>query len=257
MGTHPLAFRRIALVAAALAVAAALFSGSAAAFTGTFVGRLDGQPVKSVLSERAGNVKGTVDISGYVYKLAARASGSRASGELQDEAGMRVPLAMELQDGRLMLAIYPQGQNGPAMEIALASTGKVARAPASSASAPKSGSAAKPRELDPALVGHWSKSESYTSGDFSAASETNIYLLPDGTYRYGASKLYGGGDAGSFGSEGAGGGEQGRWSTAGRILYVFDPASSQWSQFARYYVEGNRALLTYGNGKREVWQRRR
>ena len=111
-------------------------------------------------------------------------------------------------------------------------------------------------EIDPALVGHWRKTDSYTSGDFSAASETNIALLADGTYRYGASKLYGGGDAGSFGSEG-GGGAQGRWRTANRILYVFDAASGQWSAYARYYVEGNSALLTYGNGKKEVWERRR
>src|SRR5690606_2584606 len=109
------------------------------------------------------------------------------------------------------------------------------------------------RQVDPALVGHWRKSESYTSGDFSVASDTNIELRPDGTYRFGASKLYGGGDAGTFGSESAGGGEQGRWSTSNRILYVFDPDSGQWSPYARYYVEGNSALLTYGNGKREVW----
>ena len=99
--------------------------------------------------------------------------------------------------------------------------------------------------------------ESYTSGDFSAASEANIVLLPDGTYRFGASKLYGGGDAGTFGSESAGGGEQGRWRSANRILYVLDQSSGQWSAYARYYVEGNRALLTYGDGKREVWERRR
>jgi hypothetical protein len=129
-------------------------------------------------------------------------------------------------------------------EIALAKT----------TSAPRARQAS---EIDPALVGHWAKSESYTSGDFSAASEANIVLLPDGTYRFGPSKLYGGGDAGTFGSESAGGGEQGRWSSANRILYVLDPESGQWSAYARYYVEGNRALLTYGDGKREVWERRR
>jgi hypothetical protein len=164
---------------------------------------------------------------------------------------MRVPLVMTLDEGKLDLTIYAQGQGAPATRIELSRAGKGASA---SAQRPAPAQAV---EVDPALVGHWRKSESYTSGDFSAASESNIYLLADGTYRLGASKLYGGGDAGSFGSEGGGGGETGRWRTAGRILYVFDAASGQWSAYARYYVEGNSALLTYGNGKREVWERRR
>lgn len=239
----------------ALAAAALLFSASAAAFTGSFAGRLEGQPVRAELRERGGRIDGTVEISGYRYRVAARKSGARATGELQDEAGVRVPLVMALDGRRLTLAVHAQGPDGPALEIALAKTGAAPGAPARSGDAPAP--QAQGREIDPALVGRWSKSESYTSGDFSAASETNLQLFPDGTYRFGASKLYGGGDAGSFGSEGAGGGEQGRWSTANRILYVLDAASGQWSAYARYYVEGNRALLTYGNGKREVWQRRR
>ena len=239
----------------ALAAAALLFSASAAAFTGSFAGRLEGQPVSAELRERSGHIEGTVQISGYRYRVAARRSGARATGELHDEAGARVPLVLSLEGERLTLAVHAQGPNAPALEIALAKSGAAPRAPAGSRGAPAPQTQA--RAIDPALVGRWSKSESYTSGDFSAASETNIHLFPDGTYRFGASKLYGGGDAGSFGSEGAGGGEQGRWSTAGRILYVLDSASGQWSAYARYYVEGNRALLTYGNGKREVWQRRR
>ena len=155
---------------------------------------------------------------------------------------MRVPLEMALDGGELNLTVYTQGPHAPATRLVL-SSGKPSRAPAV--------------EIDPALVGHRRKTDSYTSGDFSAASETNIHLLADGTYRYGASKLYGGGDAGTFGSERGGGGEQGRWRTANRILYVFDPGSGQWSAYARYYVEGNSALLTYGDGKREAWERRR
>lgn len=242
---HSLASVGWVLVAVAL-----LYPGAAVAFKGSYTGNLGGNTVRAELRQNADVVQGTVVIDGYTYRVSARTSAGRATGELQDEAGMRVPIVMALEDGKLDLAIYPQGQNAPAMRIALSRAGKAASA---SVQRP---APAPPVEIDPALVGHWAKSESYTSGDFSAASESNVYLLPDGTYRYGASKLYGGGDAGSFGSEG-GGGEQGRWRTADRILYVFDAASGQWSAYARYYVEGNSALLTYGNGKREVWKRRR
>lgn len=225
-----------------LLAAALLYPGTAAAFKGSYTGSFDGNAVRAELREQGGVVQGTVVIDGYTYRVAARGSAGRASGELQDEAGMRVPLVMTLDRGELGLAIYSQGQGSPATRIVLSRGGKPARTQAV--------------EIDPTLVGRWRKTDAYASGDFSAASETNITLLPDGTYRYGASKLYGGGDAGSFGSEG-GGGERGRWRTADKLLYVWDDATGQWSAYARYYVEGNSALLTYGNGKREVWERRR
>lgn len=243
---HPFASAIAALLAAAL-----LYPGAAAAFEGSYTGEFAGNAVRAELRENAGVVEGTVAIDGYAYRVVARPSAGRATGELQDEAGMRVPLVMTLKRGELNLAIYSQGQNSPATQIALSRAAKAAGPPAQR---PERTAAA---EIDPALVGHWAKSESYTSGDFSAAGETNIYLLSDGTYRFGANKLYGGGDAGSFGSEGGGGGEQGRWRTANRMIYVLDDATGQWNAFARYYIEGNSALLTYGNGKREVWKRRR
>jgi hypothetical protein len=224
-------------------LAAALFyPGASLGFKGSYTGDFGGKPVRADLREQAGAVQGTVVIDGYTYRVAARGSGNRASGELQDEAGVRVPLEMNLGGGELSLTVYTQGRNAPATRLVL-SSGKPSRT--------------QEVEIDPALVGQWRKTDSYTSGDFSAASEANIALLADGTYRYGPSKLYGGGDAGSFGSESGGGGERGRWRTANRILYVFDAASGQWSAYARYYVEGNSALLTYGNGKKEVWERRR
>ncbi|HEX7054158.1 MAG TPA: hypothetical protein VF211_09555 [Burkholderiales bacterium] len=232
---------RLASAIPLLLVAALLYPATAAAFKGTYAGEFNGKAARAELREEAGVVRGTLVIDGYTYRVVARPSGGRAAGELEDEAGVTVPLVMTLEGGKLGMAIYVQGANAPATRVLLSSA-KPSRAPAG--------------EIDPALVGHWAKSESYTSGDFSAAAETNIYLLPDGTYRFGASKLYGGGDAGSFGSEG-GGGERGRWRTANRILYVLDAASGQWSAYARYYVEGNSALLTFGNGKREVWERRR
>ncbi len=237
MGKHPFARATPILLAAAL-----FYPGVGFAFKGSYSGDFAGKAVRAEFQEQAGVVQGTVVIDGYTYRVAARGSGGRASGELQDEAGVRVPLEMALDGGELNLTVYTQGPNAPAARLVLSSA-KPSRAPAV--------------EIDPALVGHWRKTDSYTSGDFSAASETNITLLADGTYRYGASKLYGGGDAGTFGSERGGGGEQGRWRTANRILYVFDPGSGQWSAYARYYVEGNSALLTYGDGKREAWERRR
>ena len=237
---HSLAFASVSLAVALL------YPGTAAAFKGSYAGDFGGNAVRAELRENAGVVHGTVVIDGYTYRVVVRPSAGRATGELQDEAGVRVPLEMTLAGGELNLTIYSQGKNAPPTRMALSRDGKAAAMPAQRPAG----------EIDPALVGHWRKTDSYASGDFSAASESNITLLPDGTYRYGASKLYGGGDAGSFGSEG-GGGEQGRWRTADKLLYVWDDATGQWSAYARYYVEGNSALLTYGNGKREVWKRRR
>ncbi|HEY8509508.1 MAG TPA: hypothetical protein VIL32_14180, partial [Steroidobacteraceae bacterium] len=109
---------------------------------------------------------------------------------------------------------------------------------------------------NPALVGSWVRRESYTSGDFSMVNERRVTLFPDGTFSFGPGRVVGGGDAGTF-DTGSGGesGSGGHWRTSGQILYAKEQGGMGWEPYARYYVEGNKLLLTFANGERELWHR--
>ncbi len=108
---------------------------------------------------------------------------------------------------------------------------------------------------DPALVGLWSYSESYTSGDFSMATEKYMEVRYDGTYSYGNGRVIGGGDSGTFDS-GTDGNDvlTGRWRTENSIIYI-DEGYGNWVPYASYYVEGDKLLIKFNNGEKELWYR--
>jgi hypothetical protein len=223
---------------------------AAASMDGRYSGQFNGQPAQASVSMQQTALRGTLDIGGYVYRLEATRKGDGAEGRMLDQDGVAVPLSMALKGQDLRLRVYVQGALAPPLELVLTREARGgARAPAAAAQAPAG-------QIDPVLVGPWVKTQSYTSGDFSAASETRVTLFANGTYQYGPGRVVGGGNAGSF-DTGAGGasGAGGRWRTENRILYTQE-AGSGWTPYARYYVEGDSLMLTFGNGKREIWNRR-
>lgn len=108
---------------------------------------------------------------------------------------------------------------------------------------------------DPALVGIWHYSDSYTSGDFSMATEKYMEVRYDGTYSYGNGRVIGGGDAGSFDSGNDGSDVlTGKWRTENGIIYI-DEGYGNWIPYCGYYVEGDKLLLKFDNGEKELWYR--
>lgn len=108
--------------------------------------------------------------------------------------------------------------------------------------------------LDQQLVGRWRNTETYVSGDFSAATDTWLILNADGTFEYGHGKTGAGGAAGSVVS-GRGDATTGKWRSQDKMLMYQETGSSGWETFARYYVEGDTMMLTYGNGNKKIWNR--
>lgn len=239
------------LLASAAALAVALpISGQADTLAGTYSGQFNGQPARATLTVERDAVSGTLDVGGYVYRIQGRRQGAGAEGQMIDQDGRALQLSLQSANDRLtMLAQAVPGVPLASVQIELTrgenGSGSVA-----------GGAQAAQVELDPALVGRWVQRDSYTSGDFSLANERRVTLFPDGTYQFGPGRVIGGGDAGSFDS-GAGGasGSGGRWHTKERILYAMETGSMGWEPYARYYVEGNKLLLTFGNGSREIWHR--
>jgi hypothetical protein len=109
-------------------------------------------------------------------------------------------------------------------------------------------------QRDPMLVGSWRYSKSYVSGDFSMVTEKYMEVRPDGAYSYGNGKVAGGGNSGSFGS----GGDDvitGKWRTENGIIYIDEGGYGNWVPYSGYYVEGNRLMLKFNDGSKEIWER--
>lgn len=239
----------LALAAPALAVALPL-SARADDLAGTYSGQFNGQPARATLTVEGDAVAGTLDVGGYVYRIQGQQQGAGAEGEMIDQDGRALQLSLKSANDRLtMLAQAVPGVPLASVQIEL-TRGEAGSGPAAD------GADAAEVELDSALVGRWVQRDSYTSGDFSLMNERRVTLSPDGTYRFGPGRVIGGGDAGSFDS-GAGGanGDGGRWRTQGQVLYAMEYGSMGWEPYARYYVEGNKLLLTFANGSREIWHR--
>ena len=250
---------RPVLATGVLALAALPMSGYTFDYAGHWSGELDGQPARADLVVDSDAIRGTLDISGYVYRLQARHHGSAAEGQMTDEDGRSV--AMRMQSGNDRLTVLVQAVPGDpqaTLQIDLARSGGTVAGPLARGSAAPTSAAptapAEPVELDPVLVGGWVQRDSYTSGDFSMSNEKRVALFPDGSYRFGPGRVIGGGDAGSFDSGSGGGGDGGRWRTRDRILYTMEGGAG-WQPYGRYYVEGNRLLITFGDGSRELWYR--
>lgn len=239
--------------------------------TGVYTGRFNGEPARASLSADSGAITGTLDVSGYVYRVVASQSGDNAHGLLIDQAGAMTPLALEINGSQLGFRVFADDRQTVLLEFVLTrhergdAAGADVAAGAGETSPGEAGSAAQPAlqaptmGIDPVLVGRWANSESYSDfstigGNFSAVTETVVTLYGDGTYQYGPSRVIGGGDAGSFDSGVGVGGPGGRWGAAGRILYTLEEGG--WAPYARYYVEGNTLMLTFGNGSRVLWHRR-
>jgi len=243
---------KTAFALAALALAIALPSTVRAdTLAGTYTGDFNGQPARATLAVEQDAVSGTLDVGGYVYRIEGQRQGAGAKGKMIDQDGRATQLTLQpsANDQLTMLVEAIPGVPAASVQVHL-TRGETGSGPAAG------GAQAAQGELDPALIGRWVQRDSYTSGDFSMVNEKRVTLFPDGTYRFGPGRVIGGGDAGSFDS-GAGGasGDGGRWRTQGQILYAMEHGSMGWEPYARYYVEGNKLLLTFGNGQREIWYR--
>ncbi len=247
-----------ALLAAAMAVTA--LQARAAGLAGTWSGSLQGQRARAELVSQQDTLSGTLDVSGYVYRIRARQQGQAAQGEMTDQEGQSVPVSLQADGDRLTMRVQAvPGVAAATLEIhLLRGAGRAgAEAPPAAAQADPWGGGdavpAGPGGVDPVLIGTWSRVESYHSGDFSIANQQVITLFADGTYRFGGGRMVGGGDAGTLEGQ-SGGGDSGRWSAHNRLLYVFEPGIG-WQPYARYHVEGSKVMVTFGDGTREIWNR--
>ncbi len=222
---------------------------------GTWVGTLFEARTTLTLRVEDGALTGDVDAAGYPYRLSGTLRDGKVTGTLLDpKQGGELPFELARSGADVTLVLFLPDNSGGTRPVTATfqPAGSRGKERDTGPKPPETGV-----ERDPALVGRWVRTQSYTSGDFSAATESVVEIYADGTFAIGGGRVVGGGDAGSFDSGSPSGAQEtGRWKTENRVVYVQDAGSGGWTPYARYYVEGNSLLVTYGDNSKEVWYRR-
>lgn len=217
----------------------------AAGFHGSFRGDLNGSPVQLRLRQQGNAVSGEMVVEGYRYTLNGEISDNELAGEFHDPtAGGSGELQGNWQGQQLLITLRVPGGQPLQLRFSAGRAPTTAAAPRAKASAAGG---------DPQLVGRWRHTDTYVSGDFSAATDKFLTILPDGSYRIGEGTFAGGtGDVSGVSS----GGDvvTGRWRTQGNIIYIQEGGSG-WEPYARYYIERGTLMFTFANGKRQLWDR--
>lgn len=225
---------------------------------GTYHGDISGTPATLTLQQDGPALRGAIDAGGYGYTLSGTASGSGGEGTLTDpQAGSAMGFELAAQGSALTLTILATDPYGQVQRIPFSFQRAGASASPGAAAPPSPGPSAAAEanvQRDPALVGRWSYSNTYNSGDFSGTTRLQMQVNPDGTYLYGGGGVSITGDAG-YGYSNSGDATRGEWRTEGNIIHIREAGSPQWTPYARYYIEGGQMLLTFGDGSRQLWSR--
>jgi hypothetical protein len=112
--------------------------------------------------------------------------------------------------------------------------------------------------LDQRFIGSWVHTNTYVSGDFSAASEKYVQFNADGTFAHSNGRVVGGGNSGSFNSGGGNETTHGRWQIQDKTLYYLADGTNNWEAYGHYGFtdDGQTMRIVFGNGNKELWERR-
>ena len=235
-----------------------VITATAQPFSGTYSGAIASTTATLTLQQQGAALHGTIDAQGYGYTISGTTTNGGASCTLSDsQTGARLPCEIALQGATLTLNLLVQ--NSQQVQRVSFSFSRIETGPTLPMAqtfptpTPQSHSVLPEGQRDPALFGQWVNSDTYISGEFSGTTRTYVQLNPDGTVLYGGGSVTAGVGGVSGGSSG-GDVTQGLWRTENNLLYARG-AHTAWTLIGRYYVEGNRVLITDANGEREVWRR--
>lgn len=226
-----------------------LTAQSVSPWTKTYTGTLLGLPAE--LSGTVENDFWTADINirGYILQLKGRISGNESSGNMIDNAtGTSTPYKATYAFNAITISIRdinPLTNQEEDMQFSF--TEKVESENTGTWSTNTADN------IDRAVVGKWRYTEAYVSGEFSFATDYFMQFDPNGTAYISEGRSAGGGPNSSIDS-GAGDVHTGTWKTEGGILYLND-GTSGWVGYAKYIAEPLRMMLTFGDGKKQVWEK--
>lgn len=230
-------------------------------FAGNYLGNLNGVQANMNLQQQGNQLSGTINAGGYMYQLQGTVQGNNSQGQILDpQTQGQMSYQAMLNGNTINMTLTTQNPySGQPQQLSLQfqkgnSTQQNPNNAYNQSQSTAGNQGNNYAERDQRLVGIWSRSESYNSGDFGFATQESMQVLADGTYLVGDSRVIGGGP-GITGDTGNSNGvsARGQWKTQGNIIYISEGAG--WQPFARYYVEGYKMMLTFGDGTKQVWSR--
>jgi len=226
-------------------------------WTGSFEGQIFGANATMIALLSGDQWKGTIAVSGYPVKFEGTMIDNQARGTLTDEqaktssaftakyAGNQITINMHdinpitgLEEN--MDFIFFKVKDQQVVGSILSSSVNVVDSP-------------PPSTIDRSLLGLWRFTDTYVSGDYSFATDYFIQFNANGILLLTDGRTAGGGPASSL-DTGDGDTHQGEWKSEKNTVYTKD-AKNRWQSYARYVVDGNTMMLTYANGKKQVWEK--
>lgn len=232
-----------------------------AEFSGTYQGIMANLPTALVLEQQGSALTGTMQPQNESpYTISGTVSGRMARGEMvYTRNGATFGFEARLNDSGLTWTTTLFGVPLPQTATDFQREGELAETKPHP-SVPGGDRSREPADWarDQRLVGSWSYSESYTSGDFSVASEQFVAFEADGTYSLSRGGLAGGGSAGSFDTGSGGEISSGQWRTQDQILYIMEAGTTRWEPYGRYGLTDDQTTLmvTFPDGEKKIWERR-
>jgi hypothetical protein len=223
-------------------------------WAGTYQGSFNNDQVTLTLSPPVGNVlKGIMQDSKQTYDLVAEVGGNRFAGDAKDRTlGITFTILAEkigesLNCNMIISFLGQQTEN----KFTLTKVGSTVSTAAAGTKPLNNG---LPR--DQALIGKWTKNESYNSGSGSNFMGSNfsqsLHFLEDGSLADGGSSasMSGSNYSGSSSSSGLNKVPGVSWHTKDNHIWLTftENGVSQTQDLGKYYIEGRNMLITGNNG---------
>lgn len=219
---------------------------------GNYTGNVMGTAATLQMQAQGGQLSGIVDVSGYRYQLQGNISGNQSEGKLVDPQTQGYFNCTANLNGDQLTLVLQNPANGQSQQV-LFQRGGAGNATAMPGS--NSGNPGGSQQVagDSRIVGAWTYTDSYTSGEYSFATQWKLIVNPDGSYIYGDGRVVGGGP-GISGDSGSGGDvTRGKWKTENSIIHI--NTGGGWQPYARYTTDGQSLLMQFGDGSKQLWKR--
>ena len=211
---------------------------------GLYYGQIEGVAATMELNNDGKVLSGSIDVQNYTYDIRGSINGMKVKGKLKDQHG-QIDFAGSMKDTKIVWTIIDNLSN-QSYSIDFyrekENVGITQQNMVPISEGPK----------DPNLIGNWLYSESYTSGTFTMASQWRFIFKNDGSFLYGDAKMSGGDALASAQSTG-GDYYKGTWKTEKDTIYLNE--GQGWVPYAKYYIEGDRLLMTISDESKKIWFR--
>lgn len=223
-------------------------------WNGTYNGNIMGTTTTIQLQVQGDQLSGLVDAGGYRYNMQGTTSGNQSQGKLKDPQTQGFFNYTATLNGSQLNLTMANPSNGQSQQVTFTKGNHAANAgsvPATSGNAGVTGN--QQAGGDNRIVGAWTYTDSYSSGEYSFATQWKLIVNPDGSYIYGDGRVVGGGP-GISGDSGSGGDvTRGQWKAENGVLYI--NTGGGWQAYARYTTNGQSLLMQFGDGSKQLWKR--